>query len=84
MLRYVRDSESSEFIIVTEQGMVNRLQLEKPDRRYYAVGGICTQMKQNSLEKVYEALSTMQYQVIVPTDVADGARRSLERMLQVG
>lgn len=84
MLRFVRESDASEFIIVTERGMVNRLQLEEPNRRYYAVGGTCTQMKQNSLKKVYDALTSMHNQVIVPEDVADGARRALERMLQVG
>ena len=84
MLRFVRESDESEFIIVTERGMINRLQLEEPDRRYYSVGGICTQMKQNSLKKVYDALTSMRNQVIVPEDVADGARMALERMLQVG
>ncbi|MDP7080562.1 MAG: quinolinate synthase NadA [Candidatus Undinarchaeales archaeon] len=84
MLRFVRESDASEFIIVTERGMVNRLQLEEPNRRYYAVGGICAQMKQNSLKKVYDALTSMQNRVIVPEDVADGARMALERMLQVG
>jgi quinolinate synthase len=40
-------------------------------------------MKVNNLKKVVRCLETMQPQVYVPPEIADKARVSLERMLQV-
>jgi quinolinate synthase len=40
-------------------------------------------MKVNNLKKLVKCLETMQPQIYVPEHVADQARLSLERMLQV-
>jgi quinolinate synthase len=40
-------------------------------------------MKVNNLKKVVRCLETMQPEIYVPNEVADKARLSLERMLQV-
>ncbi|MDF2963902.1 MAG: NadA, partial [Paenibacillus sp.] len=44
---------------------------------------VCPNMKVNNLKMVVRCLETMQPQIYVPPHVADQARASLERMLQV-
>ena len=43
----------------------------------------CKTMKFITLEEVLHCLQTMSPTVTVPTEIADGARQSLERMLAV-
>ncbi len=85
MLKYAKTSNVNEFIIATENGIIHSLQKQNPDKQFYPVTekAICPNMKKISLEKVAWALEDMQYQVTVPEPVCTGAKRSLDRMLQV-
>jgi len=83
MITYARESSAKEFIVVTECGMVNALQKELPDKKFWAVGGTCLQMKKITLEKVYDCLLNETNQVSVDPDIAVKAKRALDRMLEV-
>lgn len=86
MVPYCRYSDAGEFIIVTEIGMIERLKIEVPGKRYYQAppGGTCIQMKKNSLDKVYQAIVNETPVVTVPEDIRVRAKRALDRMLEVG
>ena len=40
-------------------------------------------MKMITLEKLYRSLRDMQYEVRVPTEVADRARGAIQRMIEI-
>ncbi len=82
MIKYARSSKTKEFIIVTEEGMCNRLRREVPGKKFYPAAGICRNMKKITLEKVYESLRDEKYEVKIPEEVARRARKALERMLE--
>ena len=86
MLRWARESDAREVIVGTEVGLIHRLKQENPDKTFYPISFLstCPNMKRITLEKVAWALEDMQYEVTVPADVADKARRAIERMLEVG
>jgi quinolinate synthase len=44
---------------------------------------ICEYMKTITLPKVYRSLRDMVYEVTVPPEIADRARRAIERMLEI-
>ncbi len=85
MGKHVQRSDASEFIIGTEVGMIYRLKKENPNKEFYPLSrkAVCENMKKTDLEKVLKALQTLEPQVKVPKDIADRARRSIERMLAV-
>jgi quinolinate synthase len=85
MLKFAKTSDVDEFIIATEKGIIHSLKKQNPDKQFYPVTekAVCPNMKKISLEKVFWALEDMQYQITVPEPVCAGARRSLDRMLQV-
>ncbi len=83
MIRYAKNSNANEFIIVTEVGMTERLQIEIPDKKFYSVGGICTQMKKNTLENVLESLEQKKYVVEVDGAIANKAKNALDKMLLI-
>jgi quinolinate synthase len=85
MGRRAKVSEAMEFVIGTEVGMIYKLEKEIPGKRFHPLnkGAICTNMKKTSLEKVLKALLTLEPRVVVAEETAEGARRSIERMLSV-
>ena len=85
MLRAVRSSRASEFIIGTEMGILHRLAKENPGKVFHHLSGhaVCPNMKKITLEKVLESLKTMKPVVTVDEPESSAARRALDRMLAV-
>ena len=79
------ESESEEFIIGTEIGMLHRLVKENPQKKFYPASNLadCHSMKLNNLEKILWSLEDMVYPVEIPPDIARRAKRSIDRMLEI-
>ncbi|MNC76815.1 quinolinate synthetase [compost metagenome] len=69
----------------TEDGTGYQLRLDSPDKQFIFASKflVCPNMKVNNLKKLVNCLETMKPQIYVPKAVADRARISLERMLEV-
>jgi len=85
MFTYVKDSRSGEFIIGTESGMLYRLQKDNPGKKFYlpTPNLVCPSMKLTTLGWVAHALENLVYEVKVPPEVSEKAKKTLVRMLQV-
>lgn len=85
IIEYATASEHSAFIICTEMGIFYELQQKNPDKKFYSVGHrqFCPNMKKITLEKVENALENMAPEMTVDSTVAQKARLSLERMLEL-
>ena len=85
ILDYCRSSEKNEFIVGTENGILHRLRKEIPEKRFYHVSElmVCPPMKMITLRKVRDSLRDMKYEVNIPQDIADRARKSIQCMLDV-
>ena len=86
MLRHCRESKSRQFIIGTETGMLHPLRKQNPGKEFFPASPLsdCSNMKLNTIEKMVWSLEDMIYQVTVPPEVAQLARRAIERMLAIG
>ena len=86
MIDYVRNSNAKEFIIGTETGMINRLEREFPERKFYSAPcvGTCVFMKLTKLESVRDSLLKMQNRIEMPEGIILKAKRALDRMLEIG
>lgn len=85
ILKYCKESPCQEFIVGTEDGTGYQLRLDSPNKTFNFASKylVCPNMKVNNLKKLVKCLETMQPQIYVPPHVADRARLSLERMLEV-
>jgi quinolinate synthase len=85
MLHYIQKSNATQFIIGTEIGLIERMKLECPEKTFYQAppGGVCIQMKNNSLELTLASLEFERYEVSVPDEISSRARQALERMLEI-
>ena len=81
--------EAKTFIVATEHGIVHQMKRRWPDREFVIADGCigcrmhCPYMKMIDLVMVRDALRRGKHEIVVPQDVADGARRALERMIAV-
>ena len=82
MITYAKSSKAKEFIVVTEEGMCNRLRGEVPGKEFYPAAGVCQNMKRITLEKVYESLRDGKHEVRIPGEIAKRASKALEKMLE--
>lgn len=88
MVDYCRKSLAQEFIIVTEAGMLHRLEREIPNKKFIAgptdrcACAECRYMKMNTMEKVVSALESLDPQIHLSNEIIEKARVPLERMLE--
>jgi len=85
MLVYSRESDANEIIVGTEIGVLHRLRLENPGKKFYPVSeqAVCPNMKRITLEKVLWSLERGEHEVRVPDDIAARARAAVDRMVAV-
>ncbi|MFI5237320.1 MAG: quinolinate synthase NadA [Ignavibacteriales bacterium] len=85
MMRYVKNSESQEFVIATETGIIHRMKKYAPEKSFYPVSenSVCEYMKMITLENLYESLLYERYEVKVPKALADKALLPVQRMLNI-
>lgn len=85
MAAYVAASEAKTFGMLTEFGLVNRLEAEHPDKQFIWPFGVCSYMKKNSLINTLEALLDPRPDQIVEVDaqVAAAAKKSIEKMFEL-
>lgn len=85
MVRYAKESQANEFIVATEVGILHRMQQDNPTKKFIpaSAGAVCSYMKMNTMEKVVQSLETLQPEVKVSKELADKARKCIERMLEI-
>jgi len=85
ILNYAKSSNSKEFVIGTEIGILHRMKKENPDKTFLPVTPLsdCPNMKLNTLEKLLWSLEDMQFVVTVPEEIAVEARKAIQRMLDL-
>ncbi|GGJ69787.1 quinolinate synthase NadA [Deinococcus aquiradiocola] len=86
MVTHARESSAASFVVVTELGMVTRLERDVPGKTFVPVNrtACCEYMKMITLENVYESLRDLSGRVTVPHDTALRALLPIERMLAIG
>jgi quinolinate synthase len=86
MAKYVEaHPERSRYAILTECGLVVRLELEHPEKQFYKPCRLCQFMKATDLESVYRTLrdEPPEQRITVPDDVRAGAARAMMRMIEL-
>ena len=86
IIKEALESDGKEFIIGTEIGVIERLGSLAPDKRFYPLtdGFICEDMKKTLLTEVVFSLENTAGDITLNTEILEGARRSLDRMIELG
>jgi quinolinate synthase len=84
LIRHVGETRPKRVALITECSMSDNVAVEFPEIEFVRPCNLCPHMKKISLPKIVESLETMQFPVDVERNLAEWARRSVERMLEVG
>lgn len=85
IIDYATKSDNSSFIICTEMGIFYELEQKNPNKKFYSVGHrqFCHNMKRITVDKVVNALETLEPQVLLDDKIMEAARAPLARMLEL-
>ena len=97
MISYCQTSPARRFVIVTESGIIHRLQKECPGKEFLCAPSYdvlrlptdgcrcseCKFMKLNTLEKVRDCMKNLAPRMELPAAILQRARRPIERMLEI-
>lgn len=93
LLRFTAEHAGSEFIVLTEPGIIHQMRKASPDSVFYDVPGLstagcascnnCPFMKLNTTEKLYLSMLNKAPVIELPEDVRQGAEVALRRMLEM-
>lgn len=85
MMKYVKTTNAPYYLMLTECGLVSRLQVETPEKSFIGGCRLCPYMKMNTLEKVRDALLSPRPDQIITLDedLRQRAARCIERMFEL-
>ena len=97
MITYCKTSPAKKFVIVTESGIIHRMQKECPDKEFICTPTFdvmrmpsdncrcseCKYMKLNTLEKVRDCMKRLSPRIELPEHILKRARLPIERMLEI-
>jgi len=83
MIRHAGSTDTREFILATEKGIIYRLKKENPDKEFYPASSasLCPNMKKITPDKVLTSLEEETFEVTLPTHIISRARESIQKML---
>ena len=97
MIAFCKTSPAKRFVIVTESGIIHRMQQACPDKKFLCApvfdvlklptdGCRCSEckfMKLNTLEKVRDCMKKLSPRIELPPEIIQRARLPIERMLEI-
>lgn len=85
IIKAVKQSKAKEFIIVTEKGVVQRLERDCPDKKFVLINekAVCETMKLLHLEDILRSLENNEYEIKVDEKIAARALKSIDRMISI-
>jgi quinolinate synthase len=84
MADYVGKNRPGRVVLLTECSMSDNVALQYPDLDFVRPCNLCPHMKRITLKNIRHALETMTHEVTVAPEIAERARLSVERMLEIG
>jgi quinolinate synthase len=97
MISWCKTSPAKRFVVVTESGIIHRMQKECPGKEFLCAPVFdvmrlpsdhcrcseCKYMKMNTLEKVRDCMKRLAPRVELPAEILKRARLPIERMLEI-
>ncbi|MCB0725900.1 MAG: quinolinate synthase NadA [Ignavibacteriae bacterium] len=90
LLKFVSESESDEFIVATEPGIIHQMLLKNPGKKFIPAPpenscncNECPYMKLNTLEKLYLCMRDKTPEITLDADIMKRALKPLQRMLEM-
>lgn len=84
IINYAGESTTSDFIIVTEDGILYELNKRYPDKTFHHLDIICQPMKRITLKDIYETLTFEKNEIFLDESIREQAYNALMKMHELG
>ena len=84
MSEYVKKNQPKKVMMVTECSMSDNVQVENPKVEFIKPCNLCPYMKKITLPKILNCLENESNEIIIPNNLIDKARLSVEKMTSIG
>ena len=84
MSEYVKKNQPKKVMMVTECSMSDNVQVENPKVEFIKPCNLCPHMKKITLPKILSCLENESNEIIIPDNLMEKARLSVERMTAIG
>jgi len=84
MSDYVKKNQPKKVMMVTECSMSDNVQVENPKVEFIKPCNLCPYMKKITLPKILDCLENESNEIIIPTNLLEKAKLSVERMTAIG
>lgn len=87
IMNFAKESDAKEFVIGTEASIVQHLQFDCPDKKFYVLSKecVCHNMKMTTLVDVYHAVKgDGGEEIVLPDVVMEESRAAIDRMVAAG
>ena len=84
MSAYVKKNQPKKVMMVTECSMSDNVQVENPKVQFVKPCNLCPYMKKITLPKILDCLEKESNEIIIPNNLIEKARLSVERMASIG
>lgn len=87
IMKYAQESDHKEFVIGTENSIVQHLQFMCPDKKFYplSIECVCHNMRSTTLVDVYNTLiGKEKEEIILDQELIQEARYAIDRMVEAG
>lgn len=85
IIDYVKNSSETQFVIVTEKGVADRLKRDYPNKEFILISNnmLCESMKLTTLEEILYSLENEVNEITLDEDIRNRSASCIERMLKV-
>lgn len=83
MSSWVREHQPPRVVMVTECSMSDNVAIDNPGVEFIRPCNLCPHMKRITLPKILRTLQTLTHRVEIEPEIAEPARRAVERMLDM-
>ena len=84
MVKYVKEKQPKKVLLVTECSMSDNVHIENPNVQFIKPCNLCPHMKKITLNKVYDCLKNENNEIKIGHNIAEMARKSVQRMAAIG
>lgn len=84
LIKYVRENKPKRVVMITECSMSDNVAVNFPEIEFVRPCNLCPHMKSITLPKILNSLKRTEFEIIIDPKIAEKARLSLVRMLEVG
>ena len=81
MSNYVKEKQPRKVLMITECSMSDNVSVENPNVEFVRPCNLCPHMKRITLPGILQSLMMNTYEVKIPNDIMERARRPIERMV---